>query len=152
VKVAELLKTRNVDFELLPHPATFDAQRLAQVLHVSGRRVAKTVLLKACGGYRYFVAVLPAHKSINLAKVASSLGGGELRLASEAEVAAHCPDCEAGVLPPFGSSYAMQTLADHSLRPDDEIIFEGNCHREAVRMKFGDLCQIEHPLILELTD
>lgn len=151
MNVAEYLKTQHVDFQLLPHPATFDAQRLARVLHVPGRQVAKTVLLKASGGYRYFVAVVPANKAVNLAKASAMLGGSDLRLASEADVIAHCPDCETGVLPPFGSQYAMKTIADESLKPEDEVIFEGNCHEEAIRMKFGDFCRIEHPLILELT-
>jgi Ala-tRNA(Pro) deacylase len=148
--VAEFLTKQNIKFESVPHLATYDAQRLAQTLHVPGREVAKTVLLRANGGYRYLVAVLPANKRINFAKASAALGGSKIRLATETEVAEHCPDCEFGVLPPFGSQYGMVTIVDESLTKDEEIIFEGNTHRDAIRMKFADFRRIEEPLIVDL--
>ena len=51
MKVDEFLKQRNVEFDVIPHRETYDAQRMAQALHVPGREVAKTVLLKANGGF-----------------------------------------------------------------------------------------------------
>ena len=149
MKVAEFLTNRKVDFKILSHPTAFDAQRLAQTLHIPGRVVAKTVLLRANGGYSYIVAVLPATKTIDFARASSALGGSKLELATEADLAAHCPDCETGVLPPFGSQYAMQTIVDESLAKDLEIVFEGNTHDEAIRMKFEDFRQIEEPLIVD---
>jgi Ala-tRNA(Pro) deacylase len=153
MKVAEFLTKRKVDFKILSHPSAFDAQRLAQTLHIPGRVVAKTVLLRANGGYSYFVAVLPATKTIDLAlaRASAALGGSRLELATEADVASHCPDCETGVLPPFGSQYAMQTIVDESLAKDLEIVFEGNTHDEAIRMKFEDFRRIEEPLIVDFT-
>jgi Ala-tRNA(Pro) deacylase len=75
------------------------------------------------------------------------LGGSELSLATEEEVASHCPDCEWGVLPPFGSRYGLRTIVDESLLKEPEIVFEGDTHREAVRMRFDDFRHIEDPLI-----
>lgn len=150
MNVAEFLTKQNVRFENLPHRAAYDAQHLAQALHVPGREVAKTVLLRANGGYRYLVAVLPATKKIDFAKVSAALGGSKVRLATEIEVSQHCPDCEFGVLPPFGSQYGMVTLVDKNLAKDEEIVFEGNTHRDAIRMKFEDFRRIEEPLIVDL--
>ena len=111
---------------------------MAQALHVHGQDVAKTVLLRANGGYRYIVAVLPPTKRIDLELAAGALGGSKLELATELEIAEHCPDCEIGALPPFGSQYGMKTLVDESLCEDGEIVFEGNTHEEAIRMKFTE--------------
>jgi Ala-tRNA(Pro) deacylase len=151
MNVAEFLETRNVEFHFLPHRETFSAQRLAESLHVPGGEVAKTVLLRANGGYRYFVAVLPATKSIDFAEASAALGGSKLHLATEVDLHSHCPDCELGVLPPFGSQYAMETIVDESLTRDEDIVFEANTHHEAIRMKFSDFRRIENPLILRLT-
>jgi Ala-tRNA(Pro) deacylase len=150
MNVAEFLTNRHVRFEVLPHFVAHDAQHLAEVLHVPGREVAKTVLLRANGGYRYLVAVLPADKRIDFEKASAALGGSKLHLASKTEVAEHCPDCEAGVLPPFGSQYGMLTLVDESLTKDEQIVFEANTFREAIRMKFDDFRRIEEPLVVEL--
>lgn len=51
MKITQFLQQRNVEFDLISHPGTHDAQRLAATIHVSGHEVAKTVLLKADAGY-----------------------------------------------------------------------------------------------------
>jgi Ala-tRNA(Pro) deacylase len=150
MNTAEFLKKRHVWCEVIPHHETFSAQRLAHELHVPGREVAKTVLLRANGGYEYFVAVLPANKSLDLKRTSEVLGGASIGLAGEEEIAEHCPDCEVGALPPFGSQYDMKTLVDESLTEDEEIVFEGNTHHEAIRMKFRDFQHVEEPTIAQI--
>ncbi len=147
MKTAEYLSHRHVNFELVPHQETFEAQRMAQTLHVRGRDVAKTVLLRASGGYKYVVAVLPANKSVDLKRARKLLNDDSLELATENEMAQCCPDCEVGVLPPFGSQFEMETIMDTSLTADDVIYFEGSTHHEAVRMKLGDYRHLEEPLV-----
>lgn len=150
MNVAEYLTKRNIDFQILPHGDTCEAQRLAHELQTPGREVAKTVLLRADGGYVYYVAIVPATRKIDMERVSAALGGCRLQLATEPDVAAHCPDCERGVLPPFGSQYAMKTIVDQSLASSEEMIFEGSTHREAIRMKVKDFCRLENPLILNI--
>ena len=147
MNVPDFLTDRKIPFELIPHRNTYDAQRMAATIHVSGREVAKTVLLRAADGDSFVVAVLPANTSVDFDLASRLFGGSKLELATEAEISAHCPDCELGVLPPFGSQYGMTTIVDKSLTEDDEIVFEGNTHHEAIRMKFGDLRRVEEPLI-----
>ena len=144
--IAQFLTERNVAFDLIPHRETHDAQRMAATIHVSGNQVAKTVLLRANGGFTYIVAVLPAPTNVDLQCVAEMLGGSRIQLATENEISQHCPDCELGALPPFGSQYGMKTVVDESFGEDDVIVFEGNTHHEAIRMSFADFCQIERPL------
>ena len=72
-------------------------------------------------------------------------------MATEIEMAELCPDCEIGALPPFGSQYGLKTVVDESLVADEWIVFEGNTHAEAIRMKFADFCDIEHPLVLPIS-
>ena len=147
MNVAKFLEAGKYQFERVPHRATYSAQHLAHELHVPGREVAKTVLLRADGGYKYFVAVLPASKTIDFKKASKLLGGSKLELATEFEIEKHCPDCEFGVLPPFGSRYGMKTIVDSSLAEDEDIWFEGNTHDEAIRMKFAEFCRLEQPLV-----
>jgi Ala-tRNA(Pro) deacylase len=145
----EFLKKRRVHFEVIPHRDTYDAQRMAATIHVSGHAVAKTVLLRADRGYRFIVAVLPANKAVDMTRLSRFLGGSRLELATEEEIAQHCADCELGALPPFGSQYAMKTIMDESLLDEDELVFEGNNHHEAIRMKMQDFREIEQPLVAD---
>ena len=147
--VKDFLKTHDISYDVLPHRETFGAQRMAQVLHVSGREVSKTVLMRADRGYAYIVAVLPANKEIDWRLASEALGGSQLELATEHEIAEHCPDCEFGALPPFGTQYGMHTLMDKSLLDHEEIVFEGNNHHEAIRIRTRDFRQIEEPMLAD---
>jgi Ala-tRNA(Pro) deacylase len=147
MKTKELLDARRVSYKLYPHEETDDAQHLAAVLHVPGRYVVKTVLLRANGGYRYVVAVLPATERLDLRRMSETLGGAAVRLATEMEIAARCPDCEFGILPPFGSRFAMETIVDETVAQQQDMFFDGDTHREAIRMKFRDFYALEHPRV-----
>jgi Ala-tRNA(Pro) deacylase len=147
MNILEYLDEKQVPYEELPHRETFDAQHMAQALHVPGKMVAKTVLLKADGGFRFVVAVVPAPAKVDFERMSKALGGSRLELASEADVAQHCPDCELGVLPPFGSKYGLKTLVDDSVASSEWVIFEGPTHHQAIRMRFEDYRRIENPIV-----
>ena len=147
MNVATFLQDHDVQFTVIEHADTYEAARMAQALHVSGREVAKTVLLKADDSY--VVAILPANDSIDLNKAAKALKVTDVELVTEDEISKHCPDCEFGVLPPFGSQYSMKTMVDNRLAKRDEICFEGNSHHEAIRMKFEDFQRLEKPLMTD---
>jgi Ala-tRNA(Pro) deacylase len=145
VKVQQFLDSRGISFEMLPHEPTFSAQRMAQAVHVSGDNVAKTVLLKADG--QFVLAVLPATHQIHLEMAREALAAHLLELADEDELAKVFSDCEVGAVPPFGTQYGIETLVDASLAEDDEIVFEGNAHRQAFRMKYRDFEDLENPQV-----
>jgi Ala-tRNA(Pro) deacylase len=149
MNVPTFLEEQKCCFERIRHEPTYSAQRLAEELHVPGREVAKTVLLRANaqGGHMFIVAVLPASKQIDFKQAAKYLAANKVRLATEIEIAEHCPDCDFGVLPPFGSRYGMRTIVDPSLTADEEIWFEGNTYREAIRMRFEDFRRVERPRV-----
>jgi Ala-tRNA(Pro) deacylase len=141
------LQRRHVPFEAIEHPPVFDSQRLAEALHTPGREVAKTVLLRADHEYTYIVAVLPATHRIDFDALSQFLGGTNIELATELEIAERCPDCEFGVLPPFGTQYGATTVVDESLTRDEFITFDSDSHHEAIRMKYADYYDFEHPLV-----
>ena len=145
----QFLQQHRAGFEVVSHAEAFDASHVAQATGTPGREVAKAVLLRVNHGYRYIVAVLPSTHRIDLEAVSRMLGGAQVQLATEAEVGQRCPDCEFGVLSPFGSRYGAETIVDKSLAEDEEIVFEGNTHHEAIRMRYVDYCKIENPSVAE---
>jgi Ala-tRNA(Pro) deacylase len=145
----QYLQEHRTVFEVVSHADAFDASHVAQATGTPGREVAKAVLLRANHGYRYIVAVLPSTHRIDLEALSRALGGAHVELATEIEVGQRCPDCEFGVLSPFGSQYGAETIVDKSLAQDEQIVFEGNTHHEAIRMKYGDFCKIENPSVAE---
>ncbi len=142
MRVSDYLAEQQVRFETLLHAPAFSAQQRAKVLHVSGRQVAKSILLAVPEGF--LLAVLPATHQIDPSRLAHELGG-PVRLADDREIARVFRDCEWGVVLPFGSLYGLPTLLDDSLNPDDMLVFEGNTHVEAVRVRCADFERLEQP-------
>ena len=149
MNLIDYLTSKGIEFEAILHEDTYDAQRMAATIHVSGREVAKTVLLKTGGG-EHAIAVLPANREVDLEKVAQTLGDGKVELATEFEISQLFADCDLGAIPPFGSRYGLQTLVDGKLAADEQIVFEGNTHHEAFRIRFDDFRALERPLIVDL--
>jgi len=143
MRVDEFLTSRRIPFEILYHRPAYTANRIAQLLHVSGKEMAKTVVLRTSKGY--MLAVLPASCRIDLEELRQELSEGQVSLASESEIAQIFPDCELGAMPPFGSLYQLPTWVDESLTKDEEIVFEGQSHEEAIRMNCRDYMDTEHP-------
>jgi Ala-tRNA(Pro) deacylase len=143
MRLDDLLVSRHIPFQRLPHRRTYTANRMAQALHVKGRQVAKIVLLRTGNGP--LLAVLPATHHIDLEQLRADLGDERIALASEDEMDRLFPDCERGAVPPFGSLYQVPTIMDDSLAEDKSIVFEGPDHEQAIRMALQDYEAIEHP-------
>src|SRR4051812_9236993 len=129
MRLDEFLTSQHVPYTRLPHRVAYSANRIAQALHVPGKEMAKTVLIRTDHGH--VLAVLPATHRVDLERVRQELGEDHIGLANEAEMEQIFPDCERGAMPPFGSLYHLRTLVDDSLAADDEIVFEGEQHDEA---------------------
>jgi Ala-tRNA(Pro) deacylase len=142
--VREYLTEQKIPFEMILHRPTITASRMARAVHVSGRRVAKSVLLRGETGF--VLAVLAATHRVDLPRLRVVLGHHELRLASEAELGEVFSDCQPGAMPPLGRKYGVCTVLDRSLESSSEIVFEGNQTHEAVRIRLADYEAIESPL------
>ena len=142
--IRSYLQSRAVDFDFLLHRPTHSATHLAGSLHVSGRSVAKGVLVRA--GDNYVLAVVPATHRVDTARLSQVLGVPEIRIATEAEVGQVFADCEAGALPPFGRPYGLTTVVDTDLAVGGVMICIANMCHEGVRMRFADYEAIEAPI------
>ena len=145
MNVQKFLSGQNVQFETLEHPVEYSAQRMAGVIHVSGDEVAKTVVLKVDG--KPMLAVLQATHAVDFDKAPEVFGAETVELAPEEELRELFPDCELGAVPPFGSQYGLPTVVDEPLTKDETIVFEGNTHHDAIRMRYADYAKLENPRV-----
>lgn len=147
MNIIQYLRDKGVEFEVLPHEESCDAMHLAEAVHAPGKCVAKCVLTQADHGYRSFVVIVPSTHRIDFSRLKSCCGGGEFELATEEGITQHFPDCQVGVVPPFGSLYGVGTIVDRRVGENEKIIFDANNHREAVRLSYSDFVRLENPLV-----
>jgi Ala-tRNA(Pro) deacylase len=118
---------------------------MAARLHVPGKNVAKSVVIRCEQGFA--LAVLQAPRQVDVDKTCEALHSRSVELADEEELPQLFGDCELGAIPPFGSQYGLKTLVDENLADDEYIVFEGNTHEQAFSMRFADYARIEHPTV-----
>ena len=123
------LDHHHVRFEPVPHSRTFEMARAARAAHVSGKNVAKGVMVKSDGDY--VLAVMPASRKLDMDSLGRFLGT-KVTLASEAEAARRFPDCEFGAIPALGEAYGLDTVIDDDMLGDKDVFFEGGDHRTLV--------------------
>ena len=138
MRVSQYLLDEHISFEEVLHAPAFTSQKLARSLHISGRRVVKSVLLKGAKGF--CVAVLPAAQIIDLGRLP-----GPVRLATEQELREQFLDCEWGVSMPFGRLYGLSTILEAKIPLDATIVFEAQLHAVAIKMQCRDFVRLEHP-------
>ncbi len=143
-RLKSFLDENKISYSVVSHAPAYTAQAAAAVMHISGKEIVKTVVVRA--GEDTALAVLPASHHVNLEKLGLLLGK-PVRLATEKEFADLFPDCELGAMPPVGQLYNLPVLVDKSLAEDEEIVFNAGTHRDAIRMRFEEFVRIEKPRV-----
>lgn len=143
--IQHYLRHNGVHFERYWHPRAVSAQEMAEALHVSGWRVAKSVIVMA--DRQPWIVVVPAASSVDLHQVRDMLGVRHVRLATEQEFSGHFPDCEVGAEPPFGELYGLPVAVDESLSLSERLLFRAGSHEETLEMRFQDFATLEWPLV-----
>jgi Ala-tRNA(Pro) deacylase len=141
------LRDNQVAFQTQHHRTAFTAQAVAESEHISGRLLAKVVMVVADG--ELVMLVLPATKRVDVAQVAGLLDAREVRLAEEAEFAATFPDCEIGAMPPFGNLYGVPVYVDKILAEDEMIFFQAGTHTDTMSMTYADFARLVKPTVAD---
>ena len=144
-KLIEFLDYNRVRYVNVTHSTAFTAQDVAQSAHISGREMAKTVIVWMDGAMG--MVVLPASSMIDFNKLKEVSGAKSVELASESEFKDKFGECEVGAMPPFGSMFNLRVFADKSLEEDKEIAFNAGSHRELIRMRYDDYAALAKPVM-----
>lgn len=135
MKLQDYLSRRGMRYDVVRHPHSGNSMETAQLAHVPGKILAKSVILEDEHGY--LMAILPSTRHVRLGVLGKALKR-KLRLATEDELAALFEDCEIGAVPPIGAAYGLRTVVDDSLTDQPEIYFEAGDHESLIRVSSDD--------------
>jgi len=150
IKLREFLDSHHIKYMIISHSVAYTAQGIAALVHLSGKKLAKTVILKVDG--LLAMAVVPASEHVNLDLLRVATGADVIEIATEQEFKSAFPDCETGAMPPFGNLYDVPVYVDGSLAEHEEITFNAGTHHELVRMAWADMARLVDPQIVNLTE
>jgi Ala-tRNA(Pro) deacylase len=144
-RLKEFLEKERVAYRVTPHVEAFTAQETAAAARISGKALAKVVVVRR--GTTFALAVLPAACKVSTEHLRGILGTPDVSLAREADFAPLFPDCDAGAMPPFGNLYGLETFVDQEVAALPEIVFRAGSHQELVAMPYADYARLVKPRV-----
>jgi Ala-tRNA(Pro) deacylase len=144
-KLKEFLDSQNIKYVIMTHSKAYTGQEIAASAHISGKELAKTVMVKVDG--KIAMAVLPASYKVDFGLLKGAAGAAKVELAGEGEFKDMFPGCEVGAMPPFGNLYGLDVYVSESLAEDEEIAFNAGSHTELVRLAYKDFERLVKPKV-----
>jgi Ala-tRNA(Pro) deacylase len=148
-RLKQFLDKEHVRYTTVAHSPSYTAQEIAADAHVSGKELAKTVMVDLDG--QIAMAVLPADQKVALPELREAAGVSKARFATEDEFKGLFPDCETGAMPPFGNLYGMDVYVAAPLTEDEEIAFNAGSHTQLMRIAYRDFERLVHPKVADFT-
>jgi Ala-tRNA(Pro) deacylase len=148
-KLKDFLDSKDIKYVTISHSTAYTANEVAASAHISGKELAKTVMVKIDG--KMTMTVLPASYKVDFGLLQEAVGASKAELASEQEFQDMFPGCEIGAMPPFGNLYGMEVFVDESLCEDEEIAFNAGSHTELIRLSYKDFEGLVKPKVVKFS-
>ena len=148
-RLKEFLDQEKVEYATIIHSPAYTAQGIAHSAHISGKELAKTVILKIDD--RLTMAVVPANHRVSTGLFKDAIGADVVEIATENEFADAFPGCELGAMPPFGNLWGMPVYIDERLIEDEAIAFNAGNHTELIQLSLTDFMRLVQPTIVSIT-
>jgi Ala-tRNA(Pro) deacylase len=139
------LKQNGIRYSHSVHPPAYTAREAASADRMPAHAMMKTVVYSGDNGYG--MLLLPADCAADFDEVRRLLGLTEIRLATEAQLAALFPECEVGAMPPFGNLFNVPVLLDEGLASAEFFGFTAGTHRDVLHVSGADFHALVNPLV-----
>jgi Ala-tRNA(Pro) deacylase len=149
-KLKEYLDKEKIKYVSIMHSTAYTAQEVAASAHITGKELAKTVIVELDG--KMAMAVLPANRKIVLQDLREVTGSDQVKFASEEQFKEKFPECETGAMPPFGNLYEMDVYVAEALTMNEDIAFNAGSHTEVIKMRFEDFERLVRPRVVSFTN
>ena len=147
-RIKEFLDGNKVKYTMVSHSPAYSAQEVAASVHIPGRQLAKTVIVKLDG--RLAMAVVPATQEVDMIHLRSAAGATFAEVADTSEFVDRFEGCQLGTMPPFGNLFGMETYLEQDMAKQEFIAFNAGTHTEAIVIPFADYRRLAHPMLAHI--
>ena len=161
-KIKELLAAHGAWFETFEHEPVRTSEEAAKVrtgyvISQGSKALIARVkeLAKEPGGSvtkKFVMFVVPGGKRFDSAKIKTLFGLGDIRFASEAEVAEITGGVVPGGVPPFGNLFGLEVFADQHVFDNEKIIFNAGDRSYSIGMLSADYRAIVQPKVGDIAE
>lgn len=126
----------------------YTTQEIAQISHVSVKKLAKPVMVKI--NNKLAIVVLLGNIKIDFEKLKKAMDAKQVELVREYEFQEQFPGCELGAMPPFGNLFDMDVYVSDELKDEKEIAFNPGTHSQLVKLAWEHYEKLVNPKIISL--
>jgi len=142
-RIRDYLDSQDVPYEPIHHSQAFTGQEVAHSLHMSGKRLAKAIVLAGDG--KPVMAIIPASHRLNFQEFRAALEADRLEMLPEGELVKLFPDCDLGAIPPFGNLYGLGVWVERTVSDAEDVVFCAGTHEDCLRMRYSDFTKLTKP-------
>jgi Ala-tRNA(Pro) deacylase len=139
MSLQEYLDDLGISYDVVSHKPTGSSMETAEIAHIPGDKLVKSVLLK--DDQEYLMAVVPSTYHVQLSDLASRFHR-HLELVPETELVSIFTDCETGAIPPIGQAYAIDMVVDEKLLDCEDLYIEAGDHQSLVHLQHEDFLRL----------
>lgn len=146
-QLTTLLNDNHANYRVMEHPSAGRSEEVAKIRGTQLGQGAKGLVchIKGNGIKQHVLAILPADKQADLAKLAIKIGGTRASLASPKEVD-ELTQCVFGAIPPFSFHPSLKLVADPLLfERFDELAFNAGTLERSIILNTQDYKRIAQP-------
>lgn len=144
-KIQQFLDRNDVEYRVIPHAPAYTMPEVAHTAHISGKQVAKTVMVELDG--ETAMVVVPSSSRVDLSHLREITGAKHIHLETEEQFEQLFPGCETGAMPAFGNLYGLPVYVAPELSEHERIAFNAGTHDELIEMRFRDFQRLVRPRI-----
>lgn len=142
--VKKHLDKLGLKYTVVPHKTVFTVYDLAQTLKIKLQDIGKILLIKTDKDYH--LAVLPAHRRLDLAAVKKATGAKSVSLASEKDMAKKFK-VKPGAMTAFGTLHKVPVLLDRGLAKSQQMLISAGSFTDSLRLKLKPYIKSQEPII-----
>lgn len=135
-KIIELLRSKNIDFEILEHPPVTTSSEAAGARGSRISQGAKAIIVRA--NEQFYHLIISAAVPLDNNKLRKVLGTRRVRFATSEELF-ELTGCFPGAVPPFGNLFGLPVFMDNALLSEEIVYFNCGSHTVSLRMSRADL-------------
>lgn len=142
-RLKDFLDDNETRYVSIVHSPAYTAQEIADCSLISGKEMAKTVIVKVDS--KLIMTILPASYMIDFRRLKKFFGTDCVRLAEEREFIASFPGCDVGAMPPFGNLFGIEVYVDPHMACNKKITFNAGTQQELLSLSYKDYEMLVKP-------
>jgi len=152
-RLLALLDKYQINYRIVEHIHEGRSEEISKIRGNHPDQAMKAIVTSVRGGgggKRYFLAILPGIRKLDMKALCRAVGAQKGRFSPEDE-ATEMAGCMMGAVPPFSFREDMPVIVDPACKNNEEVVFNAGRLDRSIFMAFADYDRIVRPTYADIS-